>query len=420
MIGAVALVIGVGAQAAAPGRPSAQLDGNHRDHRRSYQDHDVVARVPGRAIDPATAQRALLTWQLAENPRDVEKAVRLARLDVAAARQQADPRFLGRAERTLAAWWDLDRLPADVRLLRATIRQSRHEFEPALADLDRLTEERPDDPQAWLTRAVVLGVRGRYPEALQSCQRLEGLVAPLDVLACRAPLLGLTGHLDEARGSLLAEMPRARSPLERAWTLSVLGELSVWAGDPAAAEALLRAALAAEPQDSYSRAALADLLLDRHRADEVAALLNGRTQDDGLLLRQALAEVALERRASSSVAPGNTRLAGDRSDGDRPTDAIAELASRMEANRRRGDSVHLREEARAALAIDGDGPRALALAIRNWEVQHEPADARVLLEAAVATGDRQAAVPVLAWLARTGFEWPVLRRLALTLGGGGS
>jgi TPR repeat protein len=60
--------------------------------------------------------------------------------------------------------------------------------------------------------------------------------------------------------------------------------------------------------------------------------------------------------------------------------------------------VHRREEARFALALQHQPARALALAVANWGVQREPADARVLLEAALAAGQPEAARPVVAWL----------------------
>jgi hypothetical protein len=44
------------------------------------------------------------------------------------------------------------------------------------------------------------------------------------------------------------------------------------------------------------------------------------------------------------------------------------------------------------------------------DVQREPADARVLLDAAIAAGDSAAARPVLEFLAASGLEDVVLRR----------
>jgi hypothetical protein len=59
-----------------------------------------------------------------------------------------------------------------------------------------------------------------------------------------------------------------------------------------------------------------------------------------------------------------------------------ELGERFDAARRRGDVVHRREEARYRLALAGDAAGALALARDNWAVQREPADLRILADAA--------------------------------------
>ena len=60
---------------------------------------------------------------------------------------------------------------------------------------------------------------------------------------------------------------------------------------------------------------------------------------------------------------------------------------------------------RASLCDLLDRPaRALQLARENWATQREPADARILLEAALAAGDPAAARPVLDWLERTGLR----------------
>ena len=92
---------------------------------------------------------------------------------------------------------------------------------------------------------------------------------------------------------------------------------------------------------------------------------------DGLLLRYAL---ALRAQGAAEA-----------------DQYVEQLRARFEASRRRGDRVHLREEARFALHLEGDPRTALALAADNWMVQKEPADARILLEAALAANDHAAA-----------------------------
>jgi hypothetical protein len=94
---------------------------------------------------------------------------------------------------------------------------------------------------------------------------------------------------------------------------------------------------------------------------------------------------------------------------------VALLQARFDAARRRGDSVHLREEARFTLHLLDRPGAALELARRNWASQREPADARLLLEAALAAADPAAARPVLDWLDRTGLEDARMAALARRL-----
>jgi hypothetical protein len=89
-----------------------------------------------------------------------------------------------------------------------------------------------------------------------------------------------------------------------------------------------------------------------------------------------------------------------------------ELADRFAAARRRGDTVHLREEARFRLDVENDIAVALALAKANWNVQREPADLRILAAAARASGDGEARKTVTDWLSSTRIEDVVVVALA--------
>ena len=74
------------------------------------------------------------------------------------------------------------------------------------------------------------------------------------------------------------------------------------------------------------------------------------------------------------------------------------LAARFSASRDRGTRIHLREEARFTLVLLAQPRQALTVAQVNWAIQKEPWDARLLLESALASGDLDAATPVLEWL----------------------
>jgi tetratricopeptide (TPR) repeat protein len=254
--------------------------------------------------------------------------------------------------------------------VRATIRQAIHEFAPARADLDRLVALQPNDAQAQLTRAVVATVTGDGAAARESCDAVRVRIAHA---TCSATLDGLAGHAEAAYRDLAAAIASAGriDPGVRGWAITALGELALQIGDIAAAERHFREAIAIDPDDHYARAAIADILLDG-RASEVPALLAGREQIDALLLRRAIAEHVLREGVEYR----------DR------------VRARFAAAAERGDRVHLREEARFVLEVEGDARRALELAKADWNVQKELADARVLAAAALAAGDATAIAPL--------------------------
>jgi hypothetical protein len=333
----------------------------------------VVARVPRRDPHEVAERQAL-----AAAPDRVELAVALARAEIQRARSLSDPRYLGRAQATLARWWKLSEPPPDVLLLRATIEQSLHDFKTARIDLDHLVALRPDDAQAHLTRAVVATVTADYPAARTSCIALEHLAPALIVEACRAPLDAIEGDSDGAYRRLAAAVADpAADPSLRAWAQGTLAELAIQRGDEAGAATLLRGILANDPADAYARAALADVLMHQHDPAAASALLKGYDQIDNLLVRRAIAEHAAH-------GPDAARL-------------VQAMHDRIAAAAERKDRIHMREEAMFTLAVDLDAPRALELASANWDVQKELADARLLAAAAMAARDRAAAAPVIDW-----------------------
>ncbi|MFC5480002.1 hypothetical protein [Massilia suwonensis] len=345
----------------------------------------VLERLPG-GLDPARRQLQGLRTALAANPRNLDLATALAQRYIEQSRRDGDPRYLGYAEAALAPWWRQPEPPSSVLVLRATLRQSTHQFGPALADLDTVLKRDSGNAQAWLTRATVQLVTGDAAGARASCMRLYSRAPELVVQACLASVGSVSGQAAASYERLLQTFDsRAGSPAPlRAWVATLLGEMAARLGRPDATEAHFRAALALDPQDSYLLAAYADFLLERGRAPEVITLLKDKTQADALLLRQAIA----------------LKTAG-RPDAARAT---AELAARFDAAMLRRDNVHQREQARFELAVRGDAAAAVRLAKLNWAVQKEPADLRILAQAALAGGDAEAQALVRAWLKKSRIE----------------
>lgn len=346
----------------------------------------VLQQLPEKG-DPALAELKRMRAVLMASPRDLDIAIPVVRRALDAARTLGDPRFLGQAQAALAPWWSGGDVPPAALLLRATLKQSQHDFEGSLGDLDRLLSAHPTMAQALLTRATVLAVRGRYAEALRDCEQLDGRAAPIVVIGCEATPTSLSGGATRIYGALLRALTYGQGNAGlREWALTLAAEIADRRSDYDAADRLFRDALALDPRDAYLKAAYAQFLIDRDRPREVLPLLRDDTRNDTLLLRLALAEARVpEARAS---------FAAHRED----------LAARFEAARRRGDSLHRREEAQFRLSIEHDPRAALKLARDNWAVQREPADLRILAESARATGDADALKLVSDWVAATHLE----------------
>ena len=343
------------------------------------KDEHVLEHLTVKATDPAAWEISALRASLLRDPQNMDMAVSLATKLIEQSRSEGDPRFLGQAQAVLIPWLNHPTPPSSTLLLRAMIRQHAHEFDLALADLDAVLTLQPANAQAWLTRASIYQVQGRYDEARRACQPLLRLAGRHVALTCSGDIAGLTGQATASREMLIASLERPGiSARERLWILTVLAEMAARTGDASAAEKHFLDARSLGVKDHYLLGAYADFLLDQGRMQEVVTLLQHETRADGLLLRLTLAEQALHLLASKNH--------------------TAELAARFAAGRERGTRVHVREEARFTLALLHDSQTALTLAQTNWEIQKEPWDARLLLEAALATGNRHAARPVIAWL----------------------
>ncbi len=347
----------------------------------------VLEKLPLVAADTKIRELQELRRQLSGWPDDLELALRVARRNLELGRAEADPRYYGYAQAALTPWWNQNPPPPEVLLLRAVLRQNRHDFDGALADLRQALAANPRHAQAWLTRAVIEQVQGEPAAALRSCLTLRRLTSPLLFNACLNGALGRNGQVEFAYASLRRALENALEVdvEERLWATTVLAEIAEQRGDARAAETHFRDALALGRRNVYLLGAYADFLLDQNHPAEARALLQDEQRADNLLLRLALAERRLDDPAWQ-----------------RHADI---LEARFAAARERGDETHIATEARLKLDLCQQPVEALQLAQRNWaQRQREPQDARLLLEAALAAGQPAAAHEVLDWLARVKLE----------------
>lgn len=358
-------------------------------------DAEVVERLP-LAGDPTLRAVESLRRQLQARPQDAALRIGIARRYFDLAMAQGDPRFVGYATAVLAPAGQAAASQPRYWLVRGLLQQYSHDFSGALASLARASELAPASPEPIAWRAAIHMVQANYPQAQSECRRLTPFAELLVARGCQAYVQAATGQLRQAyEGLQILAASGAADPGLLLWTRTRLAEMAVRLQRWDEAEAHFREALALGITDQFLLAACADFLIQRGRPAEAVRLLEGWERSDVLLLRLALAG----------------RAAND----PRARDWVQQLRDRFAAAARRGDRLHEQEAARFALEVEGDPAAALALARSNYAKQKEPRDAEILLRAALASKQPQAAQPALEWLRTSGFEDPVLAKLAAQL-----
>jgi Tfp pilus assembly protein PilF len=357
---------------------------------------DILQDVPSTA-DPAVLRMHMLRAAFDAAPHNLTAAKQLADAYIDYSRQVGDAHYAGYAEAVIAPWVQTAAPPSTALITQATILQYRHQFSDARTMLKKAFDLDPRNAQAWLTVATLDMVQGDYATAERDCAQVAHNAGIETGLACFGNLRSYTGRAREAL-ALLAQADTAvkrGSAGYRAWIEGLIAESAERLGDWPSAEAHYASALKLQPQDNFLLVAYADFLLDRGRPQEVMPLLADHTQSDTAFLRLALAQSLLHS--------------------DQTQRYTWVMAARFEALRLRGSEYFGREESRFALQLEHDPQTALDTALRNWQVQRAPWDARVVLEAALAAKQPQAAAAVLDFLQKTQLEDPMIAPLAQEL-----
>lgn len=359
-------------------------------------DDERLQEVPSVA-DPAVANMRLLRARLDAAPSSLPAALQLADAYVEYGRQIGDAHYAGYAEAVIAPWTAHAAPPVAAMLTLATILQYRHQFKEARDLLRTVLHLQPRNGQAWLTLATLDMVQGDYAAAGKGCAQITSTAGFELGLACVGNLRSYIGHAQQSL-ALLHQVEASGSRVSstyQAWVQGLMAESAERLGDWPLAEAHYLAALKVMPRDNFLLVAYADFLLDRGRPAQVLALLADHAQSDTAFLRLALAQSALHTADA-------TRYSWI-------------MAARFEALALRGSDYFGREQARFALQLQHDPQTSLDMALRNWQVQRAPWDARVVLEAALAAHQPRAAVEVLDFLEATKLEDPIVQPLAKQL-----
>jgi Tfp pilus assembly protein PilF len=357
---------------------------------RPTSDAEVLERLPQRPGDRDARELSALRTAAANSPTDPVVVAQLAQRYFDLAMARGDPRYVGYAEAMVARF--PAPLPASLLAVRGQLRQFGHDFEGALQDFASALAQEPELATAHAWRGAIFLVQAQYDRALAECMALDRLGRRTLHAGCLGLAQAYGGQLGAAQVTLQQALDGSSQPEQRLWLLTRLGEVAAWRAEPAVAERHYREALGLGLDDGYLLAAWSDFLLDAGRPAEVIEWLSTWEASDPLLLRLAEAESALGRPEAARH--------------------VQVLDDRFAAARLRGDTTHRAEEARYRLRLRGDAEAALRLAVENYRLQREPRDARILLEAATAAGDAQAAAAVKDWLRTSGFEDPRLRQLA--------
>jgi hypothetical protein len=360
------------------------------------EDSQVLQQVPA-ATDPAVRALAALRTRASASPGDPVAALDLARAYVSHGRRVGDAHYMGYAEAVLAPFLAREPVAGTALVVQAAIVQYRHEFAKARELLVKATAREPRNVDAWLALATLDMVQGNHAAAADGCARVarHGGVAP--GLACRANLKLYTGEAEQGVALLATLDGTASTAEQRAWIGGLLAEGNERLGRHDQAEVYFRRGLQDAPGDNFLLVAYADFLLDRGRPADVLALLAAYEDSDTACLRLALAHAALRSREA-----GRYRWV---------------LAARFAAYVQRGAGYFGREQARFALHLAGEPQAALALAQKNFELQREPADVRILLEAALAAQAPEAAARALDFVARSKLQDPAIATLVTRLSG---
>ncbi|WP_417565252.1 hypothetical protein [Marinobacter sp.] len=341
-----------------------------------FQDDRILAELPAPAPEP-----------LPERSSPERTADTLQTL-ITQARTSGDPRYLGYAQSLIGQWPD-NELTERLLVLRATLRQSLHQFDAARADLGRVLSgaaDRRQQTQARLTLANLELVQGRYAKARQHCQTLRSVYPGLIAESCQALVSARTGNAEQAYLALKRLVNKTTTagptnPTGRFWAEGTLGNIAAQTG-LASAPLHWRNVLAENPDDLYIRAQLVDWHLEQGELETVLALTRGYDAVDTLAVIRA---IAMNRMAHPDA------------------DALnQQLRQRFAEARWRGTMLHKRDFARFQLDVEQRTGVALEFAMENWQSQREPLDTRLALRAALAANNSDQLQKVVDWLTLNG------------------
>ena len=165
--------------------------------------------VGGEPVVSTSWRESRKAWEA--DPERLTTAIGYIRENLVCYRRLSDPRYLGYAGAVLGRYQDNIRSSSELLLLRATLKQSLHDFGGAEKDLDMALQLDPGNGEAWLTRSITLQVQGRYEEARRVQWNVFRTCPGILSTTSAAQLASLTGKSGEGL-SLLAPLLKPENP----------------------------------------------------------------------------------------------------------------------------------------------------------------------------------------------------------------
>lgn len=310
---------------------------------------------------------------------------------------EGDLRWYGSAKAALAPWWRATELPAEAFFLRGLVKQGFHGFEEGLQDIDRAIVLEPRRAEFWSWRFALNLLLADIVAARKDIEDIARLIGVEEADVYRAILNYRTGNPQMAVQTLsrLIRSPSYQDASSKDWLSFHLGEAYRVVGQPEKAIAVWSERLKTRPQAHLLRLSLADVLNHQGRFLQAKAtamhLADTASLTDALLMQALLASRGLKDPNESSLA--------------------SQMAARLKSQAFRQESLIERPKLIYQIAYGQDIPGGLALSKDNWQLQREPPDALLFVQAALALGQARAAEPVLVWVQQTAYSEPLLNSL---------
>lgn len=334
-------------------------------------------------------------------PQSLPPALAYARAVFTLGLIEGDLRWYGSAKAALTPWWTVAELPAEAYFLRGLVKQGFHDFQDGLQDINRAIALEPARAEFWSWRFALHLLLADMAAAQKDIEEIGRLFGEEEAKVYRAVLLYRTGQplpavalLSQAIGSVNYQDASSQD-----WLGFHLGEAHRVAGQPAKALAVWGQRLKASPQSHLIRLSLADLhnQQGQYRQAQTIAMASDRSGNaqnntasmtDALLMQAVLASRGLKD-------PDESRLA-------------SQLEARLQSQALRQEALIERPKLIYQIAYGRDLKAGLALSIDNWQLQKEPPDAVLFVQAALELGQARAAEPVVSWAEKTGYADPQL------------